>query len=264
MFPPFPLPDLQARFSSAARTQGLHPHTLAMIGEDPLEIWTRQAPFPDAPSIFLSAGIHGDEPCGPVALCQLLEQLALPSSFHWAVAPLLNPSGLRAYTRHNAQHIDLNRDFLHQRSTEIQALIRWWHRQPDACHFHISLHEDWEASGFYLYEISTCSLPSLARPLLAKLASHFPLQTQGPVDGHELSAPGLIVHRPEPDEVGWPEAIWLARSMPLLSYTLEAPGALPHMLRSAALTLACQELIQLAQLALAIPNPPTPIDTPFF
>lgn len=215
----------QEAFSRVAALQGLKPGIIWESGSDSISIWTRASNPPFAPRIYISAGMHGDEPCGPDALLRFLDLHPLSWSFDWVIAPALNPTGLRHGTRENAEGIDLNRDFLRRESGEIRALINWWECQDRGCDLHLSLHEDWETSGFYLYEINTGKMESLAGTILGEIKREVPLECSGPIDGHELTAPGLILHEPAPDEEeGWPEAIWLVRNFPVLSITFEAPG----------------------------------------
>jgi len=156
-------------------------------------------------------------------------------------------------TRENSDGIDLNRDFLRRQSREIQALTQWWEQQKQFCELHLSLHEDWEANGFYFYTIDTGNEPCLAECIRRSLPASITLQEQGPVDAHLLDAPGLIIHAPIPDEPeGWPEAIWLARRWPVKSYTFEAPGAFTPDQRTKALHTALASAVSCA--ARAEPN----------
>jgi hypothetical protein len=217
--------------------------SLESIGEaERICIWSRRAPGSGGPVIFVSTGIHGDERSGPEALLQFLENSAFAPGVDWVIAPLLNPSGFRQGTRSNAEGIDLNRDFLRCQCRETKALIDWWRAQERPCRVHLSLHDDWEAEGFYLYEIDTTGFSqSLSAKILAAVERVSPLQSNGPVDGHILAAPGLIIHEPVADEPeGWPEAIWLTRTWPVRSYTFEAPGRLPSEVRVKSLVAALE------------------------
>jgi protein MpaA len=216
---------MHQRISRAAAVKGFRGERFGAVGDDDLWIWSRLGSKPDAPVVFLSSGIHGDERSGPEAVVGLMEEGSWDERFNWVVLPILNPSGLRRESRENAAGIDLNRDFLRRMAGETIALIDWWRGRPKPCSLHFSFHEDWEAEGFYLYEISTGAGPSLAPSILNAVGGEFPLQSDGPVDDHALAAPGWIIHAPEPDEPeGWPEAIWLSRTWPMRSYTFEAPG----------------------------------------
>ena len=222
----FDFPDFLARFEKAASHHGFVGEDVAETPVGPVRIWSNPREPNTKPRGFISAGIHGDEPSGPRALLAFLENNPLPSHRSWVLAPALNPTGLVAGTRENVRGIDLNRDFLIRRSAEVRGILKWWEGQRLPCVFHISLHEDWEATGLYLYTLSTSDHPTFARDLAEQLGKVVSLQANGPIDDHPLSAPGLILHDPEPDEPeGWPEAIWLVKRAPAASYTLEAPGA---------------------------------------
>jgi protein MpaA len=245
-----PSRSLLESFDEVAASRRFRKSSLGHRGVDELAFWIREAEEGSGPTVFLSSGIHGDEPCGPLAIREFLRTTDLPSSVEWVLAPLLNPSGLRAGTRTNAEGIDLNRDFLRRRSWEVNSVIDWWSGRNRWPTLHLSLHEDWEADGFYVYEINSCGAAPLGARVVERLAALFPLQEIGPVDEHELSAPGLILHAPEPDEPeGWPEAIWLSKRAPVLSLTFEAPGTYGTRMRRAGLMAAIAASLE------ALPQP---------
>jgi murein peptide amidase A len=197
---------------------------------------TDQAPF-SAPRIYLSTGIHGDEPAGPLAVRQLLAENAFPPGVELWVCPCLNPSGFPRNTRENAQGKDLNRDYLHLESAEVRAHIAWLQRQPDF-HLALCLHEDWESHGFYLYELNPDNLPSLAEPMIEAVSRVCPVDLSPEIEGRP--AHGGIV-RPSSDPRSrpqWPEAFWLLTHKTRLSYTLEAPSDWPLPVRVEALVTA--------------------------
>lgn len=250
-----PVINFEERFAEVAAGQGLVPELIWESGEEAIHLWTRSSATAPAPVIFLSAGIHGDEPCGPEALLHLLELHPLSTAFEWVIAPLLNPSGMKKGTRENKDGIDLNRDFYRRESGEVKAFTKWWEQRSGGCDLHLSLHEDWETTGLYLYEINTGRITSFAGNVLDSIREIVLLEDGGPVDGHELSAPGLILHAPEPDEeFGWPEAIWMAKRYPLLSLTLEAPGGVARGFRKAGLLTALTAAVIEAESMLEDPS----------
>lgn len=240
--------SFQEQFADLASSLGFRREIVTRLEEDEIRVWTREAKGPRIGTIYLSAGMHGDESCTPFAAMEFLKGVVLREDCDWIVAPLLNPVGLRAGTRENGEGIDLNRDFLRRESQEVRSLITWWEsrtlntKQP---FLHLSLHEDWEADGFYLYEIHTDGRSPVGRGIMDDLEREFPVQKEGPVDGHILSGPGLILHRPEPDEPeGWPEAIWLAKTYLVHSLTFEAPGTRDIEIRRTGLVAALAATMQ--------------------
>lgn len=179
---------------------------------------------PDCPRILISAGIHGDEPAGTLALLELLQQAQFSPDFEWLIFPALNPFGLLAGTRENAEGRDLNRDFKRCRSAESCFFIEQV-SAFDRIDLHLCLHEDWEYEQAYLYELNSGSRPSIAPELLEVVERSIGLLDAPEIDGHTPTAPGFIHHEVTPDEPdGWPEAIFLTKRYALLSYTLETPS----------------------------------------
>jgi hypothetical protein len=245
--PPFQPAELAARLESAAGAAGFRRQEFGRVDGCPLLGLTRRTPGP-RPRIYLSAGIHGDEPAGPLALLALIEGGFFQAQATWFVCPLLNPAGLRAGTRENAAGIDLNRDYRGPKSPEVQAHVAWLQRQPNF-DLTLCLHEDWEATGFYLYEQNPDLRPSLAEPMISAVRKALPIDPSPLIDGRE--AVGGII-RPTGDleaREQWPEAIYLRVHHTRLGYTLETPSALDLEARVAGLRMAVETAVsRLAQI----------------
>lgn len=177
-------------------------------------------------SIYLSTGMHGDEPAGPIALLGLLREGILESENSWFICPLLNPTGLTLGTRENKEGIDLNRDYLAQTSREIAGHVKWL--EGKEVDFAISLHEDWESSGFYFYEINQIEdRPQRYGRMVDAISDVMVMEPNASIDGHDVREKGWIYHGSEPDEPElWPEAIYLAKMGCPLSFTFETPSSL--------------------------------------
>ncbi len=80
--------------------------------------------------VYISAGIHGDEPAGPLAVLQLLRENRWPAQVEICLCPCLNPGGFARNTRENAEKIDLNRQYLQPVAAETIAHIAWLEKQP--------------------------------------------------------------------------------------------------------------------------------------
>ncbi len=214
------------QFSSAAQAAGFSQQEFGAVLGHPLSAFTRRTAGP-RPRIYLSAGMHGDEPAPPWALLQLMREGFFDARCTWFVCPLLNPTGFLRGTRENHAGVDLNRDYKSLRSEEVQAHVRWLRLQPNF-DLILCLHEDWEAQGFYLYELNPLNLPSLANVLIDTARAHGPVETATVIDGRESAEPGII--RPVNDPLlrdTWPEAIYLRHHHGPLDYTLETPSVLP-------------------------------------
>jgi len=192
---------------------------------------------------YVSAGIHGDEPAGVLAVRQLLQDDAWPAHVDLWVCPCLNPTGFPLNRRENAQGIDLNRQYLHPEAAETRAHIDWLRRQP-SFDVTLCLHEDWEANGFYLYELNTGGGPSQAEEVIRRVAQVCPVDLSENIEDRPASG-GII--RPSADPRSrpeWPEAFWLLTNKTRHCYTLEAPSDYPMPTRVAASVTAVRTILE--------------------
>ncbi len=187
-----------------------------------------------SPRVYISTGIHGDEPAGPLAVRQLLQENQWPAGFGLWLCPCLNPMAFRLNRRENAQGVDLNRQYLHPAAAETSAHIGWLERQAafDLC---LCLHEDWEAHGFYVYELNPDNRASFAPDMVSQVAGVCPIDTSEVIEGRPAKH-GIIRPAADPRErPQWPESFYLVTHKTRLSYTLEAPSDFPLASRVAAL-----------------------------
>ncbi len=183
--------------------------------------------------LYLAAGIHGDEPAGPLAVRQLLHENLWPADAEIFLIPCLNPAGFTVNRRENLQGIDLNRDYRNPKTAETRAHIAWLDRQP-RFDLYLCLHEDWESQGFYLYEQNPDQQPSFADKIIAAVQPLCPIDPSPSIEGRPARG-GII--RPNinvPSRPEWPEAFYLITHKSRLGYTLEAPSDFPLPVRVAA------------------------------
>lgn len=232
--------QLLAEFRSTAQTAGFTVNSYGEAFGFPLLVGTRKADgnLEAAKDIYLSSGIHGDEPAPPMALIELLNNDALPKAHNIVICPCINPGGLAAGTRENPNGIDLNRDYTDFISDEIRAHRDWIETNVNSLDLAIHLHEDWEAKGFYLYELNFYEHRSRTAAIIAAAEHYLPIETASRIDGHR--ARGGVIRPPAIPDIpeGLPEAIYLQRRYKLLNYTLETPSELALEKRVAALRAA--------------------------
>ncbi len=237
--------ELAARFRSSGLAAGFRVESFGEVAGCPLVTLTKRVPGPRL-RIYLSSGIHGDEPAPPFSLLEMIEAGVFDHRATWFLCPLLNPAGFARGARENADGLDLNRDYKDQRSVEIAAHAAWLRRQPN---FDLTfcLHEDWESKGFYLYELNPLTRPTLAEAMIAAVTPLCPIDEATEIDGRPVDQRGII--RPVSDPLmreNWPEAIYLRAYHTTLSYTLETPSALPLSQRIAAMRAAVETALRLA------------------
>jgi protein MpaA len=173
--------------------------------------------------IYISAGIHGDEPAGPLAALRLLQENNWPLDAEIFFLPCLNPVGFTLNKRENANGIDLNRDYRNPQAAETRAHIAWLERQPKF-DLYLCLHEDWESHGFYLYEQNPDSKISLAEKMIEAVQKVCPIDLSEIIEDRAAQN-GIVRPNISPQERPlWPEALWLITQKSRQGYTLEAPS----------------------------------------
>jgi hypothetical protein len=219
-----------------ARRRGWLVEWLHVRPDYELPVFTRQA-NPEKFRIYISAGIHGDEPAGPLAIQKLIEDDQWPSTVSLWLVPCLNRRGFELNRRENPDGFDLNRDYRHLQTAEVRAHIGWLEKQPafDLC---LCLHEDWEAGGFYLYEQNPENRYSLAEAMTRRVSEVCPVDSSPIIENRPATngiiRPDLDVHkRPQ-----WPEAFYLLMKKTRQTYTLEAPSDFALSVRVGALVAA--------------------------
>jgi hypothetical protein len=232
---------------SAARQHGWASEILHDTGEFKLPALHRKPEVRSQKSefrIYISAGIHGDEPAGPLAALRLLQEDIWPSGTDIFLLPCLNPIGFTLNRRENAEGVDLNRDYRNSKSAEVRAHFAWLERQP-AFGLYLCLHEDWESHGFYLYEQNPDGKPSLAEKMIAAVKPVCPVDLSETIEGRAAHG-GIIRPNLKPHErPDWPEAFYLISHKARQGYTLEAPSDFPLPTRVNALVAAVNAAISL-------------------
>jgi hypothetical protein len=175
-----------------------------------------------APRLYLSAGIHGDEPAATEALVTWAARRARAlRRFEFLILPCLNPWGLQHNCRHDAAGRDLNRGYRRGDIPVIAAQKRLLAgRTFDAA---LMLHEDFDAHGCYLYEIPGAR-PFWGERLLAAASPHVPREPRSHVEGRRCRR-GLIRTRVTPEVMpDHPEAFFLRFGPTRRSLTFETPS----------------------------------------
>jgi protein MpaA len=211
----------------AAQKNNWHSETFFEIGGFKLLALNRkpQSTLNAQPStrIYISTGIHGDEPAGPLAALKLLQKNHWPDDAEIFLLPCLNPIGFTLNTRENSERIDLNRDYRNSKSAEVRAHIAWLERQPKF-DFYLCLHEDWESNGFYLYEQNPDQKISLAEKIIEAVKKVCPIDLNEMIEGRAAQN-GIVRPNILPQErPDWPEAFYLITHKSRQGYTLEAPS----------------------------------------
>ena len=170
---------LLRRWRSVARKANLRIVDLEVETSHPVVALCNRHSAPGS-GLYLSAGIHGDEPASVQGLLQWAEEnVCFLREQPVLILPCLNPWGLINNRREDPEGRDLNRCFDRPEVPLIGAileLISGWKFT-----FAVSLHEDFDAGGLYLYELARQG-ESLGPGLLEQVEEIIP-RHQGRVEG---------------------------------------------------------------------------------
>jgi len=215
--------DLLKRMRDAASRNGWSTHQMEVERSESIPWFHREAD-PESSKVYISAGVHGDEPAPLLAVLELLEKDAFPTDLGIWLIPCLNPDGFRLNTRENSAGVDINREYRNVSMVPVvrshQELLNGFPRFTTA----LCLHEDWEALGFYFYEVNLDGIQSPVRSIIERLSEICPVDPSGEIDGRP-AARGLIRPQiPKEQRPEWPEALYLVENKTRLSYTVESPS----------------------------------------
>jgi len=171
---------LSKRWQMLARKARLH--GVVYDRADAFELLCFRSPaLQSSGGIYLSAGIHGDEPAGTEGLYQWAElHCTILREIPVMIFPCLNPWGLVRNRRTDSENRDLNRCYHLDSIPQIKAqkeLMRDYKFRLAMC-----LHEDYDAQGVYLYEIRQ-KLTTFGRELLAAAGYYVPIDARRTIEG---------------------------------------------------------------------------------
>jgi protein MpaA len=182
---------LNKRWQSLARKARLN--RLVYSTAEEFELLCFKSPaLKSSAGIYLSAGIHGDEPASTEGLYQWADlHRSILREIPVMIFPCLNPWGLLHNRRTDSEGRDLNRCYHLDNIPRIQAqkeVMRAYKFRLAMC-----LHEDYDAQGVYLYEIRK-KLKTFGQELLAAAGYHVPIDARRTIEGRR-AAQGWIARK---------------------------------------------------------------------
>lgn len=211
------------RWRAAAQSRGAKLSAYTQADGHPLYYMETRKPDPAKPWIYLSAGIHGDEPASTEACLEWFSvSRTTADDFNLMIFPCLNPWGLINNLRTDAEGRDLNRTYHDDsvpQTAAHKALLS--NRRFDLA---LALHEDYDAHGVYLYEITGVK-PYWGEALIAAAADHLPIDPRRTIEGRRSNGSGIVRRSITPDLMPLhPEAFRLFFHHTGRMLTLETPS----------------------------------------
>ncbi len=159
---------------------------IGAVNDYPIHLFQLESFTHNPKKILITGGVHGDEPAGVEAVLQFLarDNTELLKRFSFIVIPCVNPYGYVHETRENSDGIDINRSFEDEQVSEVDILKRAIGQTQFT--LAIDFHEDYEATGFYLYEGNRDG--QYLGPKIVNVVKNI-----GPIDSEEFDkeAPGI-------------------------------------------------------------------------
>lgn len=142
-------------------------------------------------TLGILAGIHGDEPAGPLGVLKYLETANPPRNIRLLIIPLLNPWGFENNSRENHDRKNINRQFY---KAKLMGEAKIATDAFSGIDFFLTLHEDYRFNKFFLY-YSDAYNEEKYRKLVATGKKYFPINSQRSVDGDRLKDGMIYVSR---------------------------------------------------------------------
>lgn len=165
--------------------------------EQAAEIWgypffcVRRRVHRRAPTILVTAGIHGEEPGSVEGALRWLESGQwMKWRVNWFFLPCINPYGWERNQRRNAQRRDINRQFRNTHDCPEAELVKRLVKGRRFL-FSVDLHEDVDASGYYLYELCD-GPPFIGERIVQAVRKVIPINRDNIIDGNQATGLALI------------------------------------------------------------------------
>ena len=214
------------RWKAVAGKAGLRMEVFAEGDEFPLFVVESPQTSSRSRGLYLSAGVHGDEPAATEGLIGWAERSGdFLAGYPVTIFPCLNPWGLVNNCRVDSGGRDLNRMFDDAGAAPVrqwQASLRGREYRAGLC-----LHEDYDARGAYVYELARNS-EGLGELGLEASSKVIPRHPGGEIEGRAVEN-GILRPDREIEKVlkeieGMPEAIALYLAHTDVSLTYETPS----------------------------------------
>lgn len=214
------------RWRDALRPTGYILRKFGTAADLPLHYAEPRRPAPERPWLYFSAGIHGDEPAATEGLLAWAERHPTDlAGFNILLFPCLNPWGLINNSRLDADGRDLNRTYHDDtvpQTAAHKAILRNRHFLAAS-----TLHEDYDATGAYVYEVQRPrkNSPPWGEVLLLAASHHVPIDTRKSIEGRRATAAGLVRRNIRADTMPHhPEAFTLHFEHADRTFTIETPS----------------------------------------
>ena len=214
---------LMRRWKSISTEAGLVPVRLGKQEGFVVTAFRPRIKYPDgSPWIYLSAGVHGDEPAAPLGLIEWAEEnTELLAKYPFLIIPCFCPWSIANNSRNGPDGEDPNRNFNHPAFGYMRTWQDFVARKN--LRLAISLHEDYDANGTYVYELSNRN-EFRAEVYLKAAERAIPPEPCNSIEGMRSKNGVIRRKRKAPDMPGLPETLYLHQKGAEVAMTFETPS----------------------------------------
>ena len=215
---------LITRWRAVARAAELRLQVLTEAAGEKIFYLENSQKHGELSQVYLSAGVHGDEPAAAWGLLVWAEShITDLKQGSFLIFPCLNPHGLKLNTRVDDRGLDMNRRF-HLEDDPISG--PWLQITSNrSLHICLCLHEDYDAQGTYVYELGSAKR-AVAAAILEDCSQPISPDPRKTIDGQRVQAGVIRRSAVHSDLLGLPEAIVLWQLVCPLTLTFETPSEL--------------------------------------
>ena len=175
-------------------------------------------------SVIITAGVHGNEPCGPGAAMLLIDQLLtdpqLRKGVEFTIIPMANPRAYDANMRRTPENVDMNRVFLNDDNLPEEVKVIKDSIDPGSYDLALDLHSGKASrNGFWTLHRNS---ESLLAPAIKRFGKRWALLS-GDTKPYTMSSPGVGTSKNRSTL----KDFFIERGAQW-SVTLEAPGSLSY------------------------------------
>lgn len=213
---------LLAEWREVAEAAGLQTTELLKVEDWSIVGMVSPAALRGETAVYLSTGVHGDEAGSAWGLLAWARQnITRLRNEPFLLCPCLNPAGLANNTRVDHRGLDINRRFHLGDDPLMAAWQHWMDSRP--LRLGLCLHEDYDAIGCYVYELSLPAEGPLSEPVMRRVEPVMRRDPRADIDG-QPAREGIIQRREVPKHVVGPEAIVLYDMGCPTTMTFETPS----------------------------------------
>ena len=188
-------PGITDRVAAISENADVDLGVIGSIENLPVHRLVRQSSTAMTRRLLVTSGVHGDEPAGIEAVLRFLEPTppAYPG-FEFVVVPCVNPTGYVRATRENSRGVDIDRSFETDDEEEVRIIKNLFDSERFDCH--VDFHEDWEATGFYMYETFESGV-GIGPTIVRRVEAVMPIDPDGEESkDSESVSPGVLCVQP--------------------------------------------------------------------